>query len=297
MKVVKPTQFNPVTHLVSSTAVEVYPAWSVSTTYAKGDRVNYGTFLYESKINTNTGNVPGDGTAFWLLLGPDNTHAMFDDQISTSTVSASPLTVVLTPGYLNSVALFGLVGNAVSLSVTDGLGGPVVYTKTINLDGTFIYDWYMYFFEPYVQIGEVVLTDLPPYVNSRMTMSLTATAGNVSIGQFAFGTFYELGDAEYGASAGIIDYSRKDTDVTTGVTTFTRKAFSKRLSVRLMLDTNQMNKVQRVLSELRATPAVWVGAEGDEYLPLVVYGFYRDFNLEVAYPTKSYCVLEIEGLI
>lgn len=297
MKVVKPTLFNAATHLVSSTATELYAAWSAGTTYAKDDRVDYGTFIYQSKVNSNTGNTPGDWTAFWALVGPDNTHAMFDDQISTSTVSASPLTVVVAPGYSNSVALLGLVGNQVTLTVTDGSGGPTVYSRTFDLDGTFIYDWYMYFFEPYVQIGEVVLTDLPPYVNARMTMTLSAATGDVSIGQFVFGTFYDLGDTEYGASAGIIDYSRKDTDVTTGVTTFTRRAFSKRLSARLMIDAIQMNKVQRVLADLRATPAVWIGAEGDEYLPLVVYGFYRDFNIEVAYPTKSYCVLEIEGLI
>lgn len=295
MKVIKPTAFVAATHLVSSNAVEVYAAYNAATTYAKDAVVDYGTHLYTSLANSNTGNTPDASPLFWVLTGPDNTHAMFDDQISTATTSSSPLTVVLSPGIINSVALFGLMGSSITVSATDGLGGPAIYSHTASLDGSLVYDWYMYFFEPYVQIGELVLTDVPPYAATRLTVSLSAT-GSVAIGQLAFGTFYDLGDAEYGATAGIIDYSRKETD-DFGVTTFVRRAYSKRMTARLMLDAGQMNKVQRVLADLRATPAVWIGADGETYLPLVTYGFYKDFTLDVAYPTKSYCSLEIEGLI
>jgi hypothetical protein len=295
MKVIKPTTFVAATHLVSTNAVETYAAYNAATTYAKGARVDYGTHIYESLVNSNTGNTPSTSPTFWVLVGPDNVHAMFDDQISTATVSTSPLTVVMTPGLMNSLALLGLVGNQVVVNITDGAGGPTVYSRTVSLDGSYVYDWYMYFFEPFTQIGEVVFTDIPPYLNARMTLTLSGS-GTVAIGQLSFGTFYELGDAEYGATAGITDYSRKDTDEF-GATTFVERAFSKRMTARLMLDAMQMNKVQRVLTDIRAKPAVWIGAEGEAYQPLVVYGFYRDFTIDVAYPTKSYCSLEIEGLI
>ncbi len=295
MKVIKPTTFIEATHLVSTNAVETYAAYSAGTTYAKGARVDYGTHIYESLVNSNIGNTPTTSPTYWVLVGPDNVHAMFDDQISTATVSTTPLIVVMTPGLMNSIALLGLIGSQAVVTITDGAGGATIYSRTVNLDGSYVYDWYMYFFEPFTQIGEVVLTDIPPYSNSRMTFTLSGT-GTVAIGQLSFGTFYDLGDAEYGATAGIIDYSRKDTDEF-GATTFVQRAFSKRMTARLMLDAMQMNKVQRVLSDIRATPAVWIGAEGEAYSPLVIYGFYRDFTIDVAYPTKSYCSLEIEGLI
>lgn len=295
MKVIKPNTFVEATHLVSTNAVETYAAYSAGTTYAKGARVDYGTHIYESLVNSNIGNTPTTSPTYWVLVGPDNVHAMFDDQISTATVSTTPLIVVMTPGLMNSIALLGLIGSQAVVTITDGAGGPTIYSRTVNLDGSYVYDWYMYFFEPFTQIGEVVLTDIPPYSNSRMTFTLSGT-GSVAIGQLSFGTFYELGDAEYGATAGIIDYSRKDTDEF-GATTFVQRAFSKSMTARLMLDAMQMNKVQRVLSDIRATPAVWIGAEGEAYSPLVIYGFYRDFTIDVAYPTKSYCSLEIEGLI
>ena len=296
MKVIAPTTFVAATHLVSSNATEAHSTWAAGTTYAKDAFVDYGTHIYQSLVNSNTGNQPDTSPTFWVLIGPDNTHAMFDDQISTATTkSTGPLTVVLATGLANAMALFGLVGNQVTVNITDGAGGPNVYSRTISLDGTFIYDWYMYFFEPYVQIEEVVLTDLPPYASARLTMSLSG-GGAVQVGQLVFGNQYELGDAQYGASVGIIDYSRKETNEF-GVTTFVQRAFSKRMTARLLLHTSQISRVQQVLARVRAKPAVWVGVPDDgRYLPLTIYGFYRDFNVEVAYPTQSFCSLEIEGL-
>lgn len=296
MKVIAPTTFVAATHLVSSNATEAYAAWAAGTTYAKDAFVDYGTHYYQSLVNSNTGNQPDTSPTFWVLIGPDNTHAMFDDQISTATTRTSPLTVVLTPGLCNSLALFGLVGTSVSVTITDGVAGPTVYSETASLDGTFIFDWYQYFFEPYVQIEELVLTDLPPYSAAHLTVTLSGT-GTVQVGQLIFGTQYELGDAGYGASVGIIDYSVKQTDEF-GVTTFVERSFSKRMTARLMLDTAQISRVQQVLARVRAKPSVWVGVPDDStYNPLTVYGYFRDFSIEVAYPTKSYCSLEIEGLI
>ena len=63
------------------------------------------------------------------------------------------------------------------------------------------------------------------------------------------------------------------------------------------LAAGQMNKVQRVLADVRATPCVWIGADDAQlYAPLIVYGWYRDFSIDVAYPTTSYVSLEVEGL-
>jgi hypothetical protein len=294
MRVIKPVTFNAGTHLVSSTAVETAAAWASGTTYAKDAVVDFGTFYWISLVNNNTGNTPSSSPAQWALVGPDNVHAMFDEQVSTATASTSPLTVVLTPGAVNALALLGLVGEQVVVAVTDGAGGPTIYSKTVSLDGTLIADWYQYFYEPYVQIAEVVLTDLVPISTARLTIALTGT-GTIKIGNCSFGTQYAIGDAEYGAGLGIIDYSKKETDEF-GITTFVRRDFSKRLSARLMLENAQINRVSRLLSDLRATPAVWILADEAEYQAGTVYGFFRDFNVEIAYPVQSFVSLEIEGL-
>ncbi len=56
------------------------------------------------------------------------------------------------------------------LAMSINASSSVVYSRTNGLDGTVLNDWYMYFFEPFVQKGEVVLTDLPPYNSGYLVM-------------------------------------------------------------------------------------------------------------------------------
>lgn len=296
MKVIKPITVTPAM-ILASNAVEAFAAWSAVTTYAKDVKVDYGEGYYISLVNNNLNNIPtAPGSTFWAYVSPDNKHAMFDGQVSTATTSTSPLIVTIAPGIVNSLAMIDLVGSSVTISMTDG-AGPTVYTKTINLDGSIVFDWYTYFFEPFVQLAEVVLTDLPPYSSGRITMNLSRT-GNVAIGELLVGTVYELGEEgmEQGATVGIIDYSLKETDKDTQVTTFVRRAYSKRMSGQFLLNNGQLNAVQRILADIRAVPSVFIGSEAADYTPLIVYGFYRDFSIDIAYPTKSFCRIEVEGL-
>lgn len=296
MKVVKPT---PITSalLASTTATETYAEYNAGTAYALDDIATIAATqrMWQCIQGPSTGNPPASSPLYWTDIGPSNVGAMFDSEISTVTTATTTLTVVIKPGYVNSLALFGLVGQTLTVTVRDALAGAIVYGPVaVNLDGTVITDWYMYFFEPFVQLAEVVLTDLVPYADAHITITLDG-AGTVECGICLAGTYYGLGDTEFGANVSIIDYSRKNTSAT-GITSFEQRAYSKRMSARLMLDTVQINKVQRVLADLRATPCAWIGTDEPGFEPLTVYGFYRDFSIDVAYPTKSYCSLEVEGL-
>jgi hypothetical protein len=306
MKVIKPQIFDPATTVVSTTAPEPTPDW-VAGSYAK-DVVRLHPFTiqgvtvkykFTSLVSSNTAE-PGTDDTKWLRGDVCNKCAMFDEQVSTASESTTSIVTTIRAPLANAVAFIGLVGASLTVTVTDNGASPPVYTRTVDLDGTIIVDWYMYFFEPSVQLGEVVLTDLPPYYNGRITMTLTAASGApVAVGEMVWGTVYVLGPygTEQGATVGIIDYSRKDTDPDTGRTTFTRRAFSKRMSGNFLVDNTQINSVQRVLADIRAVPSVYIGSEESIYAPLVIYGFYRDFSIDIAYPTRSSCRLEVEGLI
>lgn len=296
MKVIKPVAVTDAV-LISSTAPETdYSAWAAGTAYSVGNRVIRTSThrIYERLIAGTTATLPELDAVNWIDIAPTNRWAMFDSEVSTQTALASPLTVVIKPGFVNGIALFGLVGDSLTVTVRDSLAGSVVYSRTLALDGTILADWYQYFFEPYVQRADVVLTDLPPYGDAHITLTLTGS-GTVKCGIVALGTVYTLGDTQQGASVSIVDYSRKETDAF-GVTSFVQRAYSKRMSVNLLLANAQLNKTQRVLADLRASPAAWVGTDAPGYEPLTVYGFYKDFSIDIAYPQLSYCSLEIEGL-
>jgi hypothetical protein len=295
MKVTKPTPISSAM-LVSSTATEAYSAWNSATAYALDTRVIRTTTnrIYQCIQGPSTNNTPETSPLYWTDVGPTNQWAMFDSEISTQTSAASTLTVVIKPGLCNSLALFGLEGTTLTVTVRDALAGAIVYSFTKSLDGTILADWYQYFFEPYVQLSEVVLTDLPPYGNAHITITITS-GGTAKCGILVAGTVYYLGQSLSSPNAGIIDYSRKDTSAL-GITTFVKRSFSKRLSASLYLKNQQLNKVRSILADLRATPCVWISTETPGYEMLTLYGFYRDFSIAVEYADGSLCNLEIEGL-
>ena len=103
----------------------------------------------------------------------------------------------------------------------------------------------------------------------------------------------DLGTTEATPSIGIIDYSRRVTD-DFGVTTVVPRGFSRRMSVRFALPTTQVDSLQRLMADLRATPARWVADEQSAWLSPT--GIYKDFEIDVAFPPLSYGTLTVEGV-
>jgi hypothetical protein len=294
-RVIRPVAFQA-SQLVSTNATEAYSAWSSGTTYATGAIVVYANHLWESLQNSNLNKQPDTSFDWWVDIGPSNQTAMFDAQVSTATTRATPLSVTVKPGVAtNSVAFFGLTGNSISVSMKESASGPTVYNKTFSLDDTPIVDWESYFFEPYDFRTELVLTDLPLYGDCEISASVSAASGTVACGTMLYGTVFALGESLNGASTGIRDYSKKETD-DFGNTTFVVRAFSKRMDVQVFIEQRRLNFVQKLLSDLRATPCVWIASERAELSPLTVFGFFRDFSIDIQYHDFSMCRLEIEGL-
>ena len=78
------------------------------------------------------------------------------------------------------------------------------------------------------------------------------------------------------------------------MTSVVERAFAKRMSARVVMQTDALDDVHRTLASIRATPVLWIGSESFE--SLTVFGFYKEFSIDLAYPTVSYCSLTIEGL-
>lgn len=295
MKVIQPVPFKE-EMLVSTTATETYASYSSGTTYALGAKVVYSSRIYESLQNSNTNHSPDTSSTWWLDVGPDNRHAMFDSAVSTSTTATTILNVVLTPGIINSLAFINLDANEVTVTVRNGAGGPIVYQATNGLQGNTTVDWYMYFFNPtLIKRTQLIFSNIPPYVNSHVTIEIS-NVGLISLGALIFGNLIELGSTQYGVESGIIDYSIKQTD-DFGNTTFVQRAYSKRMSAQIDVRKANLNYVQQILISLRSKPCVWIGSESSEYEEaVIVFGFYKEFSLNISYPTHGVYSLEVEGL-
>jgi hypothetical protein len=288
--------------LSSSLQENDYPSWVSGTTYVLGARV----------IRTNVHRVferlvAGAGTvapemdssspAVWMDVGPTNKWAPFDDVVGTLATGASPLKYVLSVGFTDSLALFELGGRYVDLVMKDGTGGVVVYQNRINLEVTDIETVFDWFFSDLDMRTDIVITDLPgQYASAELSITITSTSGDASVGVIKPGLISDLGETQYGASVGIDDYSRKERDAF-GNTVITKRAYSKRGSFTMMTTLGTFNRIYRTLAALRATPCVYIGTEVDGYEPLLIYGFFTSFNIDVTYPNYHLCSLDIEGLI
>lgn len=299
MKLITPTLITDAA-LISSTVAEPdtgETAWVGATNYAV-DQIVYRPALhrkYRRRVAGVTATPPESDAENWAYIGGTNRWAMFDDTSAATVETSAPLVATIAPGLCNSIAILGLQGRTLQITVTNGTGGPTVYTRTINLDTSRVLNWYQYFFEPFTTRQVVVLHDLPPYPNARITISLDGP-GEVSIAHCIVGTVYDLGVTLAGANVGIRDYSRKTTDEATQIVTLERRRYAKTMRLRLLIDNTAVNTVHQRLEGLRATPCVWIGSKNAALEPLVVYGFMKDFNLDLQHAASSYYSLEIEGM-
>ena len=328
MKLLRPFTITP-GNLTSNIPQTDAPEYSAAATYAVGDLVMSTTGTaptyrkYESLAAGNVGNALDDASK-WLDLGPINRWAMFDTKNGTATVGSGNIEVAIQiDGRADGLALFGLDATSVRVQVAvDPALAPVpdlgatlamdfttstplltvttpdllttVYDRTFNLQSdSGITSWYSYFTEDIAYDTELVLTDLPLYASPLITVTIAKGGASTSCGTFVLGQTVELGGTVYGAKGGIQDYSRKETD-DFGNYTLVQRAFAKRNTYRVVCENNSVDAIFNLLAEVRAVPVIWLGT--DDYAFTWAFGWARDWAVEIAYPTKSFLTIEIEGL-
>lgn len=306
MKIIRP--FTVTTGALTSSSIAAVDATQGEAAYVAGTtyalnvvNVVSGTRRYQSLQAANTGHNPATSPTWWLDIGPANRWAMFDQINGTSSSAAATINFkVQTTGRIDSVALLNVYATSARVIARRTPGGVVLYDHTYDLnDYDGIDDWYGYFFADTSPRTDIVVDDLPLYSGMEIEVTLTR-AGTVSIGSAIVGLSKELGGTIYGARVGIIDYSRKVVD-DFGNYSVVERAFSKRGTFTVVVRgdstdqvANRVDALQKVLAGYRAVPLVWVGAE--QYGVTAIFGFYKSFDLEIAYPTQSMLSLELEGL-
>lgn len=281
----------------SLTVEDPNPVWAVGTTYAAGDRVYNATThrVYESAKPANVGKDPtlsanqydaAGAVTWWIDAGPTNKFAMFDSVVSTQTVGASPLTMTLTPGYMNGFALFGLDGDTLAVTVKDAPGGAVIYSHSGPLEGSAPADYYEYFFDRFKPQTQFIASGIDPYNNCEVTLTVTKASGQAKVGMFAIGDMRPLGVPLRGASVEPVDYSYISTDAF-GNTTVKKRNNATGLVISAKMDIEDANTTMDTVKELLGVPVVVVGSTAAMYEALTVFGLmsarqqYDDFGMPV----------------
>lgn len=290
--------------LTSTTAPETdYAEYDPAKTYVLGERcISSVTHrIYESLVGGNLAHDPTDldnqfgTTRWWLDADPTNAWAMFDSEVSTQTVLASPLTIVLEPGFFNGIAMFGLDAEHLVITIKDAPGGNVIYSYDDDLENSAPGDWYEHFFSPFKPQTDFFASGIDQYHDAEITLTLTSASAPVKCGMLALGDLRPIGRTMYGGKAKPKTYSYIKTDEY-GKTIIKRRKATKDISITGWLEVEEADTVLDTLTELLDVPCAVIGSDLANHAGLRTFGL---ISGEISYDHPRDCLLtmNVQGMI
>lgn len=297
MRVIEPIEMTDAILTDSNVPEDDHPEWNASTAYSTGDKVIViSTHRIYEALQATTGDDPAaDDGSIWLDIGATNRWSAFDGSIEGQTVQANSIQYEFTvDGNFGGLALLNIIGATVKVNITDPVDGALPEIEVGLSDTSGVVDWFSYFYSPVIQSREVIFSDLPIYKGAVVTVEVEGT-GTVALGELALGVNFNLGTSVTGTNLGIEDFSLKRKDEF-GRTFILERAFANLVNFEFSFPAETSRRVRRVLTDLRAKPAVYYTGSGQLDLGGSVYGFPRDFRINLQTPTVAFATLEIEGL-
>ena len=302
MKILIPLTIDD-TALTSSTIAEPdsgETAWVSAASYTLGDvAIRATTHRIYTCILTHTGRtaLPEADPLYWEDTAPTNKWAAFDSFINTQSAAAATLTYVLTPGFFDTLALYGLEGDTLTYSLLDSVGGSVLNSGTVSLyeDAIGLYE---YLFAPSRPKGKVIITGLTIAPGAELTLTVSGDAG-AAVGIINVGTYRPIvtswGGTQYGAQVEPVTYSRIKTDAF-GTTTIQRGNAATGMQASVILPQSDANLALQSIQEVLDVPCSWVATGYAGYEGLNIFGL---GSASLSYEGPSHCRIEInvKGLI
>ena len=288
----------------------------VAGSYALGAKVIRNRHVWESLAASNTA-IPGEEVATalsplkWLDTGAINAMRMFDKgaaqlvgdkgaqrrvyKIGTTTTNLNKIDFTVTPGQVvSALALFGLTGYQVTITITDPTDGEVRSTVISLVDPTAkgMWEW---LFKRVKRKTTIALLDLPAYGTASIRVEIEAGVGGVaSCSMASIGPLNPVGESIFGTATGITDFSTRDVD-DFGNESMIERGFRDRVQFDVRIDTDDVFYQKTFLSTLRAKGAVFIGDPARQ--ETIIFGRYRDLQIVLSNPAVSECALDVGSLI
>ena len=292
---------------ITNVAEDDYAEWDIATAYVIGDRViSTATHSVYQCLVANTGNDPDAervellnlATAdpdpqYWGYVGYTNPWRMFDRGPTTYTTKSGDIVVTLDPGTVcDGIALYGLTATSVRVVVNDSVEGDIydeTYDLTLNPEITNIWEYFTVGFE-YSEI--LVVTDLPGlYPSATITVTISNTAGDVSVGEFDFGSTYSLGETlEEGTYFSRLDTSTITTD-TYGQVTSIKRPVIKISNFRSEISKSQVQTIRARLDTMKGSDKrTFIGSDNISY-DAIAFGYID--SADVTYEDANYAIVKL----
>lgn len=161
--------------LLAGPAEDATPAW-VSGTYAVGDERHVVAThrVYRCAVAGSRTVSPELDPINWKDMRPTNRWAPFDGYSSTRATATADITYRMASRFCNAVALYGLVGKSVTITVKDATGGAVIYTQTVALKYP-ARGYYDYAYGRRKSRTSLIFTGLPIRSTAEITITVSAS--------------------------------------------------------------------------------------------------------------------------
>lgn len=236
----------------STQITETTTAWSASTTYAVGDLVLNGNYIWKNSFTANINDEPNDNSIKWVKWAVSNKYSLIDLRSSTKTIVATDCSLTFERGNMDTL----IVGNFTALSFTienisaDGL--TVYHTQTFyqspNQD---VYDYYTYFYNEYtVETDRGIYFNIPQ-LGDKIRVSFTkGSFPNIEIGFIVGGIGTDMGKTLEGVKVGFTSYSKTDVD-DFGIIKITKRAAQDLVDFETIVESSKMMSIRRKAKEFR----------------------------------------------
>ena len=247
--------------------------------YQPGDRVIKTSTHQVYQCLTATSQDPEEGAtedsaATWIVVGPTNKWAMFDNLQNTKTINDTDFTVTLNPiTYVNTLAVLGFSGVSSVRVEVDNTGGTTIYDKTFTAsDFSAIYDHYTYVFYQIVALKKLIVEDLPPLPNT--TIRVTFSGADMQIGELAFGFAVNIGTLVANGTKSDRFRYREQQYNEFGYPTGAAPIVVELNTYDVLVPKLTNPSIQKLLDGLTGKNTLWVGDIGSDQR-MITYGFFE----------------------
>lgn len=279
--------------------VESYDySFSYKGLYKAGERVIKTSThnLYQCLVDTTQDPEVGateDSTATWIVVGPTNKWAMFDDQNSTTTKSSGSFSVELeSSDYIMAYGVTGSSGlTSVRCQVYDS-GSNLIYDDTqsafdnVGAPGDFIYASEDVFYKK-----KLYQTDIPPTENFKAVF--TFNGSDIEIGNLTVGPAIELGPCLSDSKNESLDLSEQVFD-DFGNETYTERPIITFATYETISSIESSNITNRFLNVIRRKGCLWIGEVGCNQ-SIVTFGRIERDPIPYTMPTEIRYTIRVRG--
>lgn len=286
-------------------------AWASGVAYALGDiRIRATTHRkYKCAVpHTSAASpTPESDPTRWQDIGPTDRWAPFDIYTSTAAKTVTTMTYVLSPGYFNCVALYGLTGAQYAIEVWDKPTGTPGRIKIFERSGYLTeapLGWYEYLFVPPRQLDKLVFSGIPIRPTAEIAITVTAASGQpVGIGMIVVGDYVPLisdaaewGGALQGATAEPVTYSYIKTG-DDGTTTIVRRHSATNMRCKVALPRQYADAALQVLQRVLDRPVAFIATSAPGYQGLNVFGLAKTSPVNYDSFSNATIDINVQGLI